>query len=137
MRKAKTTIAVALVGFVGIPFGAMADDKETRDGGTNWLQHVREAPSKSPRKSAVPENDLGNAALEAKAARVITLKPMTKWANVQRGETVTFVYGAKSFTWYFDTLGTPNFALAEIAPKDFGTGHIRVYVGPNASDSNG
>lgn len=71
----------------------------------------------------------------AKAAvRVIKLNAGSKYLNVERGETVTIVKGEKAFTWKFDTFPTPSFALAKIAPNDFGAGQIRVYVTPNPDE---
>jgi len=47
---------------------------------------------------------------------------------------VTIVNGEQAFTWMFDTLGTPSFELAKIAPRDFGTGHLSVYVALDPKD---
>jgi len=71
---------------------------------------------------------LGMAAPEALADRVIKLGAGSESLDVVRGKIVTIVNGEKSFTWRFDTFGEPSFALAKIAPRDFGTGHIRVNV---------
>jgi hypothetical protein len=71
---------------------------------------------------------LGTPAQGAQAARVIKLGPGSKYLNVYRDEVVTIVNGEKAFTWRFDTLGTPSFELAKIAPRDFGAGLVRVYV---------
>ncbi len=125
-------LALMLVTAFTLPFAAGADDKRIGEDNSNWREH--NSPSQGPLKNTVSGQHLGSAAPAARADRRIVLKPSTRYANVDRGETVTFVYGDKSFTWYFDTLGEPNFRLAEIAPKDFGTGHVQVYVGPNLSE---
>ncbi len=78
----------------------------------------------SPRANA----PFGSPAQGMPAARVVKLNADAKYLNIQRGEVVTVVNGEKTFTWRFDTLGTPTFELAKIAPQDFGTGHIVVYV---------
>jgi len=80
---------------------------------------------------------LGTPAQGALAARVIKLGTGSEHLNVNRGEIVTIVNGGKAFTWRFDTLGTPSFGLAKIAPRDFGTGHVRVYVSPSPEDLSG
>lgn len=77
---------------------------------------------------------LGTPAQAAQAARVIKLGADSEYLNVTRGETVTIVNGDKAFTWMFDTLGTPSFDLTKIAPRDFGTGHLRVYVAPDENN---
>lgn len=114
---------------LALPITAGADDKRDIEGNPNWYDHP---PSQGPRKSVGSE--LGATAPAAAAERRIVLDTDTRHANVTRGETVTFVYRDRAFTWKFDTLGTPNFLLRQIAPKEFGTGHVRVYVAPNAAD---
>ena len=71
---------------------------------------------------------LGTPAQGASADRIIKIGTGSKYLNVYRGEIVTIVNGEKAFTWKFDTLGTPSFELAKIAPRDFGAGQVRVYV---------
>lgn len=70
----------------------------------------------------------GSVAPAKNAARTVVIQPDAKYVNVDRWEIVSLMYNDKSFTWKFDTFGAPNFSLAEIAPSDFGTGHVRVYV---------
>lgn len=76
----------------------------------------------------------GTAAPAVSASRTITLGADTKSFSVAHRETVTVANGGKQFTWQFYTLGTAPFALASIAPKDFGTGHVRVYVNNDPSE---
>lgn len=80
---------------------------------------------------------LGYAAPEAAAQRTIVLEPGARYANVEQGETVKFISQGKTFTWNFDTLGTPVFSLGEIAPKDANVGNVTVYVSPNRWYKNG
>ena len=75
---------------------------------------------------------LGSPAPESAAQRTINLLPSTKYVNVEQSEIVKFSSGGETFTWNFDTLGTPNFDLAAIAPANMDVGKVRVYVGPNS-----
>lgn len=111
--KTRKLIQSLAAGAIGVTFacGAFAIDS---------MSHQRD--SNAP---------LGTPAQEAPSARVIKLGPGSKYVNVYRGEIVTIVNGEKAFTWRFDTLGTPSFELAKIAPPDFGAGHVRVYVAPD------
>ena len=82
-------------------------------------------------------DELGTPAQGARADRVINLGAGSKYVNVHRGEIATIVKDGKSFTWMFDTLGTPSFGLAAIAPPDFGADQVRVYVSPSPGDLSG
>ncbi len=82
--------------------------------------------------------DLGTQAQQgATADRVIKLDTGSKYLTVYHGEIATIVSGGKAFTWRFDTLGTPSFGLAEIAPRDFNAGAVRVYVHPSPNELSG
>ena len=74
----------------------------------------------------------GTPAPGTSAQRSIDLLPNTKYVNVEQGQVIKFSSAGKTFTWNFDTLGTPNFDLAKIAPKDINVGNIHVYVGTNS-----
>ncbi len=64
--------------------------------------------------------------------REIGLDSATREVNVQQNETVRFVVGGQSFTWRFDTLGTPVFDLNQVAPDGMlGDATIKVYVAPD------
>lgn len=128
MRTHHSIAVFVLTLSLAAPFLVVADDKTDGEGNPNWRDHLREKASQGPLKSDIRGSHLGTAVPEGAAARKIVITPRTKYANVKRDEVVTFQNGDKSFTWKFDTLGTPNFPLAEIAPKDFGTGHVRIYV---------
>jgi hypothetical protein len=75
-----------------------------------------------------PANPYGTAAIAA-AGRTIEITAMTKWVNVNNGETVTFIQGGNTFTWHFDTFpAVTNFPLDRITPSSFGNVKARVYV---------
>lgn len=78
----------------------------------------------------------GTAATEMKTSRVIKLDGKSKVLNVTRGENVTIEKDGKSFKWNFNTFDTSTFDLAQIAPKDFGAGAIKVYVARNADEKS-
>ena len=121
----RSSFLMALAAFV-LPLAVAANDPGNAEGYPNGASYVSVGGTL---QSSIRGQHLGVSAPEATAGRRITLAPDTRYANVVRGETVTFVYRGKAFTWNFDTLGTPVFELAEIAPRDFGTGHVRIYVG--------
>lgn len=81
------------------------------------------------------------------APRVVVLDGSMRHLNVTQGESVTFRLPEKErqgwefevqsppsieqFTWKFDTVGTPTFGLAEVAPKDMDVGQVEVHVAPS------
>ena len=79
-----------------------------------------------------PTASFGMATSAASADRHITIKPDTKWVNVNNGDTVEFQINGKSFTWHFDTLHREEaFSLSKIAPEGVEVGMVTVYVAPN------
>jgi len=64
------------------------------------------------------------------AARAVDLAT-TNHVNVKYGETVNFVSGAKTFAWTFNGLNPRAVRLTQIAPPDFGTQPLTVYVARN------
>ncbi len=70
----------------------------------------------------------GSAAPSSSAQRTINLDQNSKYVNVTQGETITFVSEGHSFTWNFDTFGTPVFDLSHIAPNNINTRNIVVYT---------
>lgn len=70
----------------------------------------------------------GNAASSSSAQRTVKLDQNSKYINVTQGETITFVFEGNSFTWNFDTFGTPVFNLKDIAPKNINTQNIIIYT---------
>lgn len=81
--------------------------------------------------SSLANTHLGTAVQTAAFQREVTLAPDAKYLNVTWNETVKITIGGKSFVWRFDTLGTPNFDLGEIAPAGSNAKGIRVYVSPD------
>src|SRR5260221_103741 len=62
-----------------------------------------------------PNNLLGQPASATEANRTITIKPDTKYVNVQTGQTVQFNTGGKTFAWNFDG-PIYSFNLNRVAP---------------------
>lgn len=62
------------------------------------------------------------------AEREIHLTDRTKHVNVVHWESVRFVKDGRAFDWQFDSVSTNSFRLAEIAPKEWNVGAIRVYL---------
>jgi len=84
---------------------------------------------------AMPMNsDYGTLVQGGNANREITLADGAKYLNVQRNETVKINVGGKSFTWRFDTLGTPIIKLGDIAPAGIDAKNVTVYVSPDPSE---
>lgn len=74
----------------------------------------------------------GSSAEATASTRTVKITQKAKYVNVRQGETVKFVVGDQTFTWYFDTYrNRDNFALSDIAPSDINTHGVRVYVAPN------
>lgn len=69
----------------------------------------------------------GQPANSGAPARVVDLAT-ANCVNVKYGETVNFVNGAKTFAWTFDGLSPHAVSLAKIAPPDFGTKPLNIYV---------
>lgn len=75
---------------------------------------------------------LGQSANTGAAMRIVDLSTGSQSVNVKQGDIITFTAAGKSFTWQFDTLRPDtNFKLADIAPKDFDTRNVMVYVAPH------
>lgn len=75
----------------------------------------------------------GEPVAEAPGAPVVNATT-AKTLNVRCGDTVTFVNGAKKFSWKFDTTGHGSVPLSKIAPADFGAVASTVYVSRNDSE---
>lgn len=80
------------------------------------------------------ENAYGSLVQGGHASREVTLADGAKYLNVQRNETVKINIGGKSFTWRFDTLGTPVIKLSDIAPSGVDAKNVTVYVALNPSE---
>ena len=82
---------------------------------------------------ALAHTHRGTAVEAGNADRTVTLTDGAKHLNVQRNETVRINVAGKSFTWRFDTFGTPVFKLGEIAPQAAAAKDILVYVAEDPS----
>lgn len=80
---------------------------------------------------------LGTSARAGDESREVTLASDAKYLNVFRNETVKINAAGKTFTWRFDTLGTPVFRLRDIAPKDVGAPDVEVYVSEDPGQMSG
>lgn len=69
----------------------------------------------------------GQPATAGTPARMVDLAT-TDSVNVRYGETVNFVSGAKAFAWTFNGLSPRAVNLNKIAPPDFGTKPLTIYV---------
>ncbi len=135
MKLRKLSVLVA-GGFLSATLAgvAFANDKQYGDGQTNWHEHG--TATAGPLKNTIKGNHLGTVAPMQNADRQIELTSNTKYVNVKHGETVKFVADGKAFAWKFDTIGTPTFQLAEIAPAGLAVGAARVYVAPGALETD-
>ena len=60
-------------------------------------------------------------------ARVVDLAT-TNHVNVKYGETVNFVSGSRTLAWTFNGLSPRAVSLNKIAPQDFGSKPLTIYV---------
>ncbi|MDB5763463.1 MAG: hypothetical protein JWQ21_2458 [Herminiimonas sp.] len=73
----------------------------------------------------------GNPVPASAAQRTVTIKPDTKYVNVQGGEIIKFVVGDKAFAWDFNSPITRSFKLNRIAPPGVLDREVMTYVAPN------
>jgi hypothetical protein len=65
-------------------------------------------------------------------ARVVDIKPDTRWVNVTNGDTVTFNVEGQAFTWNFSLYhGEGAVKLSSILPEDMHADKVVVYVAPD------
>ena len=82
-------------------------------------------------------NVYGTPATATSADRIVRLGPNSHRVNVAYGETVRFVAESgnsseRSFTWRFDVIPDgSNYDLSKVAPADFPSNNVRVYVSPD------
>ncbi len=75
---------------------------------------------------------LGSPAPASAANQVITIQPDTRYVYVTGGDTVTFISGAKSFTWYFGNSPTVwGFRLNRVAPPGMLDHQVMVEIAPD------
>jgi hypothetical protein len=71
------------------------------------------------------------------SARIVRLSGNSHWVNVAYGETVNFIIddsdgSERSFAWRFDVSPDLNHVdLRDVAPVDFPSENVRVFVGPD------
>lgn len=99
-------------------------------------ENVYLAQADSVKVTRAANAPLGVSAQGAPADRVVKINAKTKYVNVIRGTVVSIVNGDKTFTWKYDTLGTPKIELVKIAPADFGAGKVMVYVSEEVVSSD-
>jgi hypothetical protein len=74
----------------------------------------------------------GMVAPATSAQRVIDIAANTEQVNVTNGETVTFNFDGKQFTWKFDLYHQEGVVkLSFLAPKELGAPDVKVYVAEN------
>lgn len=135
LRKSSALIAASVI-FVSLASSVRANDKNYGpEIGSNWLDHVATSSDGSPVNS-IKGYFLGSAASATKVDREVETRLGARHLNVRRGETVLIKVGGKAFAWKFDTVGTPVFDLAEIAPKDLNIQGVRVYVARSPYDND-
>ncbi len=86
---------------------------------------------------ALAHTHRGTAMEAGTADRTVTLADDAKYLNVNRNETVRINVAGKSFTWRFDTFGTPVFKLSEIAPQGVDARDVTVYVAEDPASLSG
>lgn len=83
------------------------------------------------RPGAVSRNVFGMPAPGGDVSRVVEIGPGAQSIRVTQDERVEFRSGNRSFSWQFSTWTTDSFDLALIAPPNFASGGVRVYVTEN------
>jgi hypothetical protein len=88
---------------------------------------------------AEPRVDLlGEPAPATAADQTITIKPDTRYVNVQGGQIVNFDIAGQMFTWNFDgPEGLQSFDLNRVAPPGLLDHAVTAYVSPNPLYSGG
>lgn len=79
-----------------------------------------------------PVSLLGQQVDDAGATQVVVIHPDTKWTNIESGQIVRFVVGAKTFTWSFTNSQTiASFDLNRVTPPGFLDHRVTVYLTPD------
>ena len=90
-----------------------------------------------------PKSVYGTPATATSTDRTVRLGPDSHRVDVANGETVHFVAEGRngrerSFTWRFDTLPEGvSVDLSKLAPADFPSHNVRVFVSPDPFDAGG
>lgn len=114
----------AIAGLAALATAASAQSTQAVEK-TDWSYLQSRAP-------AVAQKRLGTPVSRGENSRVIDIASNTRWINVTQDETIRIRNGSRSFDWQFSTWRASGFALAQIAPPDFGANpDLYVYVAPN------
>jgi hypothetical protein len=90
-----------------------------------------------PKYFTRPAGLYGTPAQPDSTARIVRLSGSSHWVNVAYGETVNFIVDGsngseRSFAWRFDVSPDLNHVdLHDVAPADFPSRNVRVFVGPD------
>lgn len=112
--KSLSAIAILITANLTTPAAIASAQSETFASGRSWYG-VPNSPEVASR-----EVDVSN----------------TEAINIECGETVTFRNGDKSFTWRFDVVGHRVVDIRKVAPANFASKKLMVYVRPNYLERN-
>lgn len=137
--KAKSPLTAALIGAFAL--GAVApafsyDPDWDSPGARPTANQGQGAAANRAADTRTAAELAGSPASVTAATRTVSLAG-TRYVNAVQGEVIKFVAGDKAFAWRFDTLNVPSFKLADIAPKDFPTGDVEVFVAPDPAHLGG
>lgn len=84
-----------------------------------------------------PVSLLGQQVDDAAATQVVLIHPDTKWANIESGQIVRFVIGAKTFTWAFtNSQSVVSFDLNRVTPPGLLDHRVTIYLTPDPKYTN-
>jgi hypothetical protein len=112
--KSLSAIAILFGAYLVTPVAMASAQAETFANGRSWY--------------GVPNNP-------EVATRVVDVNS-TDAINIECGETVTFRNGDKSFTWRFDVVNHRAVDIQKVAPVNFSSKKLMVYVSPNDFERN-
>jgi hypothetical protein len=112
--KSLSAIAILIGAYLVTPVAMASAQAETFANGRSWY--------------GVPNNP-------EVATRVVDVNS-TDALNIECGETVTFRNGDKSFTWRFDVVNHRAVDIRKVAPANFASKKLMVYVSPNDFERN-
>jgi hypothetical protein len=112
--KSLSAIAILIGAYLVTPVAMASAQAETFANGRSWY--------------GVPNNP-------EVATRVVDVNS-TDAINIECGETVTFRNGDKSFTWRFDVVNHRAVDIQKVAPVNFSSKKLMVYVSPNDFERN-
>lgn len=112
--KSLSILAILFGAYLATPAALAAAQAETFANGRSWY--------------GVPNNP-------EVASRVVDVNS-TDAINIECGETVTFRNGDKSFAWRFDVANHRAVDIRKVAPTNFASKKLMVYVSPNDFERN-